>query len=184
MTEDPYRLAAEKVRADIAERAEELKAHPAMAEIVRKKHALNALETLMGEQITSLADILGLEAESPQASELQLKPDEYYSLEPLEAAKRYLKRRGEARSFSEILAAIRSAGCRADSEERLRESLTRSTYEVAKVGQDYFGLTEFYGIKRGGKKRKFDNGEPEKNESSEAKEEGAEALRGEGEPNV
>ncbi len=60
------------------------------------------------------------------------------------------------RGIDEIVQAVRAGGGRIDSEEDLRLSLSRSTYEVAKISENMYGLVEFYAhIKRErGKKKK------------------------------
>jgi hypothetical protein len=47
-----------------------------------------------------------------------------------------------------------TGGADAGNEEKLRMSLARSTWDMAKIGEDLFGLLEFYPhIKRGRKKK-------------------------------
>ena len=53
-----------------------------------------------------------------------------------------------------IIEALKTGGVKAD-EDTLRLSLSRSTWDVAKVGEDLYGLLEFYPhIKRGGRGKK------------------------------
>lgn len=145
----------------------ELRDNPKMAEVLKVHKALNTLEDLVGESKTSLPEAFGL---SEADEEFKIRPDEYHGLSPLEAAKRYLRKRGQARQFDEIVLAIQSGGCRVESEEDLHLSLSRSTMEVSKVGPDLYGLTEFYPhLKRGkpGRKRKsINNRDAEKAETN------------------
>jgi hypothetical protein len=119
-----------------------------MVELGRLLEALNALENVMSAPSTTMAQLLGLAGPASDS----VRPDEFFGLSALEGAKRYLRKRGEARPFTEILEAVRAGGARANGAE-LRISLARSTLEIAKVGQDSYGLLEFYPhIKRGRKR--------------------------------
>jgi len=139
------------LRNELDLRVAAIKNLPAMAEILKLQQALNALESAAGEPATTVAHLFGLDTEQDS----RVRPDEFFGLSPLEGAKRYLKKRGEARPFEEILASIQAGGCRVDSAEDLRLSLSRSTYEVAKVGEDLYGLVEFYPhLKRERKKKR------------------------------
>ena len=89
---------------------------------------------------------------------------------------KYLKKRVSGRPFREIVDSLQAGGCRVNDEAELRVSLGRSTYEIAKVGNDVYGLLEFYPhIKRGKKKKPgaveepeqgLENQEQEKNEAA------------------
>jgi len=151
--DDTLRAAAQALRNELDARAAFIKDLPVMTQVLKLHSALNALEALMEEPRTTLAQLFGMEnAEAPAP----IRSDEFYGLAPLDAAKRYLKKRGEARPFTEILEAIQTGGGRVDAPEDLRLSLSRSTYEVAKVGDDLYGLVEFYPHlkrERGKKKR-------------------------------
>ena len=147
---NPIQTAADDLKRQLAEKVEAIKALPEMAEVLTLQQALNALEDVLKAQRTTLAEAFGLNKEVATA----IRPDEFYGLSPLDAAKKYLKKRGEARPLSEIIEAIKSGGCSVGKADDLRTSLSRSTYEVAKVGEDLYGLVEFYKhLKRGGKKK-------------------------------
>ncbi len=147
--DDSIRLAAEKLRQELDQKVEKLKADPIMAEVLRLHTALNTLEDLLQEPHTSLAVIFGMD----KSSEVQIRADEFYGLQPLEAAKKYLRKAGEARPFQEIVEAIVKGACRVSDEDTLRRSLIRSTADVAKVSEDLFGLVEFYEHVKRGKRR-------------------------------
>jgi hypothetical protein len=122
-------------------------------EQIRGLHTgLNALETTCGLPKTGLAELFDFKDASAT-----VRPTEFYGFSPLDAAKRYLKKKGaDGAAFSEIVAAVRSGGCPVTPTEEsvLRTSLSRSTIEVAKIGDsDFYGLVEFFPhVKRGRKK--------------------------------
>lgn len=150
---DAILTAVDELKRKISEKVEALKADPTMAEVFRLQQGLNALEEIVGHPKSTLPQLFGLDApagESAQASAVAIRPDEYYGLDPLEAAKRYLKRRGQARSFREILESIRRGGCKVENENELKVRMARSTYEVAVLPDEHYGLVEFYPhLKRG-----------------------------------
>ena len=142
--------AAAEIRRQLKDKVDAVRARPEMAEVLRLHQALNTLETLAAPEApaTSLAEIFGLDA-----NQVSFRDDEFYGVTHLEAAKRYLKKHQKARPFDEIVNAIESHGGGSVDRDQLRTSLTRSTYDIAKVGHDLYGLVEFYGIKRGRKKK-------------------------------
>jgi len=149
---DAILAAAEELRRKIDEKVGVIKADPNMAEVLRLQQGLNALEEIVGQPKSTLAQLFGLDAPTAEASTsvYSIRPDEYYGLDPLDAAKRYLKRRGQARPFKEIVEAIRRGGCKADNEQDLKMRMARSTYEVAVLPDEHYGLVEFYPhLKRG-----------------------------------
>jgi hypothetical protein len=84
---------------------------------------------------------------------ISVEPDEFVGLDALDAAKKFLKKPRKAVPFKDIVAAIRAGGGDPGSEQKLKVSLARSTWDIVKVGEDRFGLLEFYPhIKRGKKK--------------------------------
>ncbi|HEY4258284.1 MAG TPA: hypothetical protein VGM66_13810, partial [Candidatus Udaeobacter sp.] len=124
-----------------------------MASIVKLHGAINQLEDLAGQKRTSLAMVLnfGTAAEetpdAEQRSAIRVEPHEFYGLDALEAAKRYLHKVGPSRKsalFTDIVSAIKNGGGDPGNEDKLRLSLSRSTYEVAKIGDDRYGLLEFF----------------------------------------
>jgi hypothetical protein len=100
---------------------------------------------------------------APQAPALTsgIEPDEFYGKESLEAAKMFLRKRGKPASLAEIIAGIKMGGGNPGSENALKMSLTRSTYQIAKINDDLFGLVEFYpgGLKRGRSAKKKNGGD-------------------------
>lgn len=149
---NPILAAADDLRQKLAEKVEDIKALPEMLEVLKLHQALNALEDVLEAQPTTLSELFGLDT----GSSTPIRPDEFYGLSALDAAKKYLKKRGRARPLKEVVEAIKAGGGASTSEEDLRLSLSRSTYEVAKVGEDVYGLVEFYPNLRRGKKKKAD----------------------------
>jgi len=123
-----------------------------MGEILKLYKTIVTLEELAEVPITALADVFGF-----SESNVAIRRDEFYGLSPLEAAKRFLKKRSRACTLDEIANGIRSGGCQDFKEDDLARSLSRSTMEIAKVGEDLYGLVEFYPhIRRERKKRSTD----------------------------
>lgn len=168
--------AIETLRANIDASATEIKNHPKMAEIIEWHQALNALEGIAGRSRTPLTEFLGFGSKDTTAdTSTVVRFDEFFGVPALEAGKRYLRKRTEARPFDEIVAAIKSGGGRVESEDDLRMGLSRSTLDVVKIG-DRYGLMEHYPhIKRGGKKRKPAEAgtDPETEDKGEEKNEAA-----------
>src|SRR5689334_15059796 len=110
---DPIRAAVEELRRRIDENVAQLKSHPALAEIGRLKESLNSLETLLGEPKTSLGTLLtfgiGSEGDEPELARF-IRFDEFVGIGALDASKRYLRKRKDARPFDEIVLAIRAGG--------------------------------------------------------------------------
>ena len=142
----------------------ELKSDPRLASIRKLHGAVNQLEDLAQRPRTSIASLLDFGLSDGEAltgeAHISISPHEFFGLEPLEAAKRYLKKIGPTRKsalFAEIVSAIRAGGSDPGNEDKLRISLSRSTFEVAKIGDDRYGLLEFFPhVKRGtpGRKKK------------------------------
>jgi len=124
-------------------------------EIQKLLTGLNTLEDLCSEKKTTLGEIFNFNSPAHGEQGMSIRPDEFYGLEPLVAAKKYLKKPKKAVPFKEITAAIRAGGGDPGNEEKLKVSLARSTWDIVKIGEDMFGLIEFYPhVKRGGKKAK------------------------------
>jgi uncharacterized protein YoaH (UPF0181 family) len=104
---------------------------------------------------TSLSAIFALEDEKPSSDTVQVAAHDFFAMPALDAAKKYLKRKGIPTHFDEIVAGIKAGGALFESEEKLRESLVRSTYEIKKVG-DMYGLTEWLGQKSAKRKSKVE----------------------------
>ena len=159
------------IRTQAATIADQIKSDPKITELRKLLQSLNVLEEMSGEPITSLGALLrfgsaeGGLVSFPSAT--ATRPDEYYGLEPLEAAKRVLKKLGRSATIVVIMAGIKSGGGETGSQDSLQLSLARSTVEIAKIKDGVFGLLEFYPhIKRGkpGRRRK---GEPDSTSGEE-----------------
>lgn len=171
--EQALRGIRETLEASVAD----LKQDPKMVKIIETQIALNNLEGMLDRPKTSLAEVFGLESSEAKESSTAVRIDEFFGLLPLEAAKRYLKKKGEAATLDEIVEKIRAGGCRVNSPANLRKTLTRSTWQVAKVGKDAFGLVEFYGgRKRVPKKERVAESETEADET-ESEGEAEEVVR-------
>lgn len=173
---DAYRIALEQARQDLQDKVNEIKATPLMADILALHQTLNGLECLLKQSRTSLGDVFNLGSSDADAT-AAIRFDEFVGLSTLESAKKYLKKRRDARPFQEILDAIKQGGGKVESEEELRSSLTRSTMDIVKI-QDRFGAIENYPhIKRGGKSKKKvseANGQPTEAASPQSPENGEE----------
>lgn len=140
--------------------AEKIKTDPRITEIRKLLQSLNTLEELSGEPTTTLSAVLQFgsdDGSSTSSAALVTRGDEFYGLEPLEAAKRVLKKLGRSASIGEIMTGIKAGGGETGSQDNLQLSLARSTVEIAKIRDGVFGLLEFYPhIKRGkpGRKKK------------------------------
>jgi hypothetical protein len=151
---DSFNGTIEKLKSEIETHIEVLKAEPGWSQIEKLYRALNTIEDLAEVPPTSLIDLFGFADAGPATRSARVKQGEFYGLEALDAAKRYLKRKGEAATLDEIISAVIETG-RANKvdKEQLRMSLSRSTWDVAKVDEDLYGLLEFFPhIKRGKKK--------------------------------
>lgn len=158
---DALMSAIVELRSQVDALATEIVKDERVARIQKLLTGLNTLEDLCGEPKTTLGGVFNfgsvVPAERPVVS---VAPDEFYGLESLVAAKKYLKKPKKAVPFKEIVAAIRAGGGDPGNEEKLKVSLARSTWDIVKIGDDMFGLIEFYPhVKRGGKK-KAGNGDP------------------------
>jgi hypothetical protein len=143
-----------QVKRSLESNVDALKHDLRMAQIIETHRALNTLEGLLGRPKTSLAQVFGLEQEEKRDDKTVIRTDEFFGYKPLDAAKLFLRKKGQACSLSEIAAGIRSGGGIVESEEDLGKALSRSTYQIAKIGDSY-GLLEFYPhIQRGRGKKK------------------------------
>jgi hypothetical protein len=129
---------------------------------------MNVVETLFDLPLTTLKDletsavgaasvplsaILGTDSRSQvqqpmkRSSVAQIRPDEYFGDEPMEAAKKFMRSVGHAVAFDEIAEAVQKGGAvvkGADWRDRLELSLKRSPYQVITVAEKTYGLAEFY----------------------------------------
>jgi hypothetical protein len=141
-----------KLKSEIEEHVATIKSDPAWTQIDKLYRALGTIEELADQPRTSLVELFGIEGASGHV--VRVKEGEFYGLEPLDAAKRFLKKKGEAASLDAIIMAIGVGGVTAN-KDNLRMSLSRSTWDVAKVGDDLYGLLEFYPhVKRGNRGKK------------------------------
>jgi hypothetical protein len=149
--------AAEEVKKRAVVLAQEIIQGDKMVELRKLVAGLNTLEDLCGQPKTALSLFFAF---SEEEHSVTISPEEFYDLDPLEAAKRYMKKLGalglKSATVGQIVNAIREGGGDPGNEDKLRLSLARSTYEVAKIGDDRFGLVEVLGIKRerSGKKKR------------------------------
>ncbi len=147
--DDAISAAADNIREQIQEKVDQVKSNPLMAEIVKLQAALNGLETLLGRPTTPLAQFFGLDLSSTTAPSAAIAPDEYVNVPALDAAKRYLRKVGKpARPFADIVRGVRSGGGVVNYEDKLRIQMVRSN-DVKKVGEDLFGLNEWYPARKG-----------------------------------
>lgn len=142
------------LKGKISERIALLKDDDNWRELQRLYSGLGVLEELCKlpkTDLGSLLEISGSDA-SPKIDKFQFVADT-----PLDAAKKYLRMiapKQKAASLDEIVAALLTGGRTADRNE-LRLSLSRSTTEIYKAGEDIYGLLEsFPQIKRGTPGRK------------------------------
>jgi len=142
---DPIRSAASELRRMIQDKVEVIQAMREMAEIRKWHQSLIALEDIIEEPHTSLADVFGFNKEEGSP----VKFDEFVGLSTLDAAKRYLKKRDDARPFVEIVEMIHAGGGKVESEDKLKTQLSRSTLDIIKIGERYGLLEKYPHIKRG-----------------------------------
>ena len=115
--------------------------------------ALNALEKSAGVEKTTLADIFGFVADEDA---IAVKPTEFYGFEPLDAAKRYLRKtRENGAELADIIEGVKAGGLALsrDDEDAIRTGLSRSTLDTAKIGGRYVLLEFLPHVKRGKKGR-------------------------------
>lgn len=136
---------------------------------------LEDLETsVLGEPSQSVSVAPGRQPEarftsqSPRRASLSIRPDEYFGVEPMEAAKMFMRSVGHAVMFDEITDAVQKGGAAtkgADWRDNLEISLKRSPYQVITVADKTYGLAEFYTedqLKRFRTNRKGDTNAPPK----------------------
>jgi hypothetical protein len=148
----------EKLKEEIGIHVTQLKSHGSWAQLEKLYVALGTIQDLAGESRTSLVELLGIEGGPGQG--VRITPGEFYGVDAGLAAKRFLKRKGSAATLDEIIQAIESGGAKVNRHD-LRISLSRSTWDVAKVGQDMYGLLEFYPHVKRGKKKSGESGGPD-----------------------
>jgi hypothetical protein len=158
---DALEIAVVDLKGKIAEQVAALRAEESWREIQRLHAGLNALEEICKLPRTDLATVLGIGSDDRP----KIKQYEFAGLPPLEAAKQYLRKiapNQKAASLDEILAALESGDLKGVNRDDLRISLSRSTTEIYKAGDDIYGLVDsFPHIKRGTPgRKKSTNGAP------------------------
>jgi len=149
---DSFAETIAKLKSEIEAHVAAIKSEPSWTQVEKLYRALGTIEELAEQPRTPLVELFGIS--DGAGRDVRVKQGEFYGLEPLEAAKRFLKKKGEAAPLDTIIAGLETGGVRAD-KDSLRLSLSRSTWDVAKVGEDLYGLLEFYPhVKRGSKGKK------------------------------
>ena len=145
---DSLTNAVAELKGKIAGHVAALKDDENWREIQRLYQGLGVLEDLCKMPKTELTELLGIAADDS----VKIGKYEFAGQPPLEAAKQFLRKiapKQKAASLADILAALESGGLKAK-EDDLRISLSRSTMEIYKAGEDIYGLLEnFPHIKRG-----------------------------------
>lgn len=141
-----------------------LRALPEMSELIKLHAALNTLEDLCGIEKTSLVALFGFESGTSKVDNSRpiVQVGEFFGKAPLDAAKLYLKKKNKPASFDEIVESLGRGSCEVAKKNDLKLSLARSTFEIARLGDDNFGLLEWYPeerAKRQGQGRKKPSGE-------------------------
>lgn len=140
------------LRAQVMQRVETLKSHAAMAELLKLHAALNQVEDVEGIQRTNIGQLFGLDAmdsggvtangSTPKPT--LVVPGQFLGRPALEAAKEFLKLRGKPATLDEIIAGLITGTCEPGKREKLRVSLSRSTFAFVKLGEDVYGLLDWY----------------------------------------
>src|SRR5450631_1429187 len=107
-----------KLKAEIVDHVAAIKSEPAWTQIEKLYRALGTIEELAETPPTSLVELFGIQ--DGAGKNVRVKDGEFYGLEPLDAAKRFLKRKGEAATLDEIVAAIQTGGIVLPSKDNLR----------------------------------------------------------------
>jgi len=173
------------VRRETEEKVAALKATAEMKELINLHQSLNALEDYLKEPKTTLAELFGLGQEAPTTKSEQMAPsvrfDEFFGMGSLDAAKAYLRKQKDARLFQEIVDAIKAGGGKVDSEEKLRNGLSRSTLDVVKIGERY-GWLEHYPEERARRWKGLKKSANEETKKDATTESGSEPLNHESRP--
>ena len=142
----------EKLKGEIENHVETVKADPAWLQIEKLYRALTTIEDLAEVPQTTLAELFGFVGASVGVS---VRPGEFIGMDALEAAKTYLeKKKDVAASLDEIVDALQKGGANLVGRDSLRTSLGRSTWDVVKApGQELYQLVKHSPhVKRGKKK--------------------------------
>ncbi len=152
---DALENAVAELKGKIAERIAVLKDDDNWRELQRLYSGLGVLEELCGWPKTDLSSLLEIGGSDslPKVEKYQ-----FVGLTPLDAAKRFLSMiapKQKAASLDEIISALSTGGLSGVNRNDLRISLSRSTTEIYKAGEDIYGLlSSFPQIKRGTPGRK------------------------------
>jgi hypothetical protein len=142
---DQLQEAIEALKRAAREQVDVLRASPEMVQLVKIHSALNTLEGLSGIAKTPLSSLFGLDAEAPvEQTRMLVSPGEFFGKAPLEAAKLYLRKKTKPATLTEIVENLATGSCEVRDREKLRVSLGRSTFEIARLGEDNFGLLDWY----------------------------------------
>jgi hypothetical protein len=164
-----------------------------LEEIRQMESTIRQLERELGDDQTGFAADMQISASAeqngksiPLASTTQRKAniqgDEFFGLSQPEAARRYLKKIGQAVSVDEILEALRKGGCKvggADPKKVLYICMVRDTRNFIKLPNGMIGLRDFYADRnlnkfnadKKAKPPKRKRGRPRKNETAEKEQE-------------
>src|SRR5205814_1645871 len=100
-TMDSLKIAATDLKGKVSGLIDELRSDERFAQIQKTITALHSLEDLIGEPRTQLEGIWANASAPAHRMTIQTRPDEFYGLEPLDAAKKVLKKIGRSAKFSE-----------------------------------------------------------------------------------
>ncbi|MBF0635445.1 MAG: hypothetical protein HQK85_12395, partial [Nitrospinae bacterium] len=167
---DAVMASIEAAKLALEGKIDEIKNNPLMLEVLKIHHGLNSMEDLIGERRTTLSEIFKMDSEQgePSPKPLLTRPDEFFSLDPVEAAKKFLRKKGHALHFNEIVRGIKAGGCSIPSEEKFRTTLGRSTFVFAKIDENHYGLLDFYKDEKDKRFKKVkERGAKTKSETSE-----------------
>jgi hypothetical protein len=142
----------EKLKGEIENHVQVVKADPAWAQIEKLYRALTTIEDLAEVPQTTLSALFGF---AGATSGVSVRPGEFIGMDALEAAKTYLeKKKDVAASLDEIVDALQKGGANLVGRDSLRTSLGRSTWDVVKApGQELYQLVKHSPhVKRGKKK--------------------------------
>lgn len=149
------------LRVQVMQRVETLKNHSAMTELLKLHAALNQVEDVEGIPRTSIGQLFGLDGmdsggatgNGSTAKPTLIVPGQFLGRPALEAAKEFLKLRGKPATLDEIIAGLITGTCEPGKREKLRVSMSRSTFSFVKLGEDVYGLLDWYPDE---KKQRFD----------------------------
>jgi hypothetical protein len=122
----------------------ELKALPQMTALLKIHTAMNTIEGLCGIDPTSLSELFGLDEVKATSVRRLVSVGEFFGKGPLEAAKLFLKKKNSPASLDEIVENLTFGSCEVKNKQELRISLSRSTFEIARLNDDNFGLLDWY----------------------------------------